>query len=80
MELLKKILRRVLLSRSFRWFVPEHDRFMLSLPDMLEQRTEIALRQVKEHLAKLSPEQIAALHQETLNAAKEQAQRRPWKH
>jgi len=36
MELLKKILRRLLLSPLFRWFVPEHDRFMLSLPDMLK--------------------------------------------
>lgn len=79
-ELLTKILRRLLLSPPFRWFVPERHRFMLSLPDLMEQRTNLALKHVKEHLAKLSPEQITALHQEALNAAKEQAQRRPWKH
>lgn len=57
MELLKKILRRFLLLPGIRWFVPERHRFLVSLPDVvMEQRTEMALRQVREHLAKLSPD------------------------
>ena len=81
-EPLRKLLVRVLLSPPIKWFIPAHHRHLIELPDRIERMEKEAAQQLGERLAKMSPEQIAALQQQSLNGYTEQARHRygPWKH